>query len=142
MKEKSERQRELMVRVKAILVTRIGKARRITREDLIQMVSGKPLLVMGSGEVRVQDREIRQAIADLRDDDQIGALICSSSGVAGYWIAANARELEQSVGEERRRGITILQRAKYRESRGLAQLDKAQRELPGFMGLDVSRWQA
>lgn len=82
-----------------------GKENRIRREDLRWTASGKAGCTVGCP---FSDREMRQAIEELRREHPIGALICSSSGVGGYWLAKDYDEVQASYNEERRRALTLM----------------------------------
>ncbi len=94
---------------------RVGSARRIARDGLLTWLRI-------NHDARVSDREIRAAIERLRRKDDIGALICSSSGIGGYWLAENLDELLDSYREERRRCLTELVTIRERLRRGRAVL--------------------
>ena len=68
----------------------------------------------------ISDREIREAIQELRAEDPRGALIMSSAGASGYWIARDLEEIQDSYQEERSRALSILVR--IRAQRRLARL--------------------
>jgi len=106
--------------VRRVLLYHVGQANAISREDLAHEVASR--LNLNGSEPEYFDRTVRQAIADLRDDDRMGCLICSSSGASGYWIAADDEELETSLSEDERRGRTILARSSHRRKTGLEQL--------------------
>jgi hypothetical protein len=106
--------------VRRVLLYHVGQANAISREDLAHEVASR--LNLNGDMPDWFDRTVRQAIADLRDDDKMGALICSSSGASGYWIAADDDELEASLAEDDRRGKTILARSSHRRKTGLEQL--------------------
>jgi len=84
-----------------ILRRHIGQENRIDRRQLVSEVGH----AIGRN---VHDREVRAAIEFLRRNSDIGALICSSSGTGGYWIAQDHYELLRSYQEERRRGLSTL----------------------------------
>lgn len=58
----------------------------------------------------ISDREIREAIQERRSSDSRGALIMSSSGASGYWMAQNIQEIQAHYREERSRALSILVR--------------------------------
>jgi len=60
--------------------------------------------------VDVSDRDVRLAIEYLRNQTKQGAMILSTSGNAGYWMAESFSELTQYADEERRRALSILVR--------------------------------
>ncbi len=58
----------------------------------------------------ISDREIREAIQELRGEDPRGAIIMSSSGASGYWLAQSIQEIQAHYREERSRALSILVR--------------------------------
>lgn len=97
-----------------VLSKHIGQPNRIRRDKLRSELMG----ILPRGERTISDREMRQAIEELRRTDDMGALICSSSGGGGYWLAVDLDELLESYREERRRAINILVTIRARLHRG------------------------
>ena len=97
-----------------VLSKHIGQPNRIRRDNLRSALMG----MLPRGEKNISDREMRQAIEELRRTDDQGALICSSSGGGGYWLAVDLDELLESYREERRRAINILVTIRSRLKRG------------------------
>ena len=97
-----------------VLSKHIGQPNRIRRDKLRSTL----MPMLPRGERNISDREMRQAIEELRRTDDLGALICSSSGSAGYWLAVDLDELLDSYREERRRAINILVTIRSRLNRG------------------------
>lgn len=85
----------------SILESRTGKANRISRANLRQFVSYRMF-------ENISDREVRKTIEELRRSNGRGALICSSSGSAGYWFAESYAELLENYREERRRALSLM----------------------------------
>ena len=97
-----------------VLSKHVGQPNRIRRDKL----RSKIMALLPRGESNISDREMRQAIEELRRTDDQGALICSSSGSGGYWLAVDLDELLESYREERRRSITLLVTIRARLKRG------------------------
>ncbi len=101
----------------------IGKERRVSRQAFV-------LWLQNNVDASIDDRQAREVVELLRRTDDDGALICSSSGCGGYWLAANLDELLESYREERRRFLTGLVTIRERLRRG-------RRVLSGQMGLGI-----
>ena len=84
-----------------VLKGHVGKENRISRRLLLRRVWGEV-------DILVSDRDMRQGIEELRRDHPIGALICSSSGSGGYWLAESYGEVLASYQEERRRAMSTM----------------------------------
>lgn len=97
-----------------VLSKHVGQENRITRKHLRSRIMN----LLPRGERSITDREMRQVIEELRRTDDQGALICSSSGSGGYWLAVDMDELLESYREERRRSITLLVTIRARLNRG------------------------
>lgn len=97
-----------------VLSNHVGQENRIRRDALRSRV----MSLLPRGSKNISDREMRQTIEELRRTDDMGALICSSSGSGGYWISADLDELLESYREERRRAINILVTIRARLKRG------------------------
>ena len=82
-----------------VLGNHVGVKNRMTRDGLL-------LWLQTNVDSGLEDRGLRSAIERLRRTDDVGALICSSSGVGGYWLAETIDELLSSYREERRRFLT------------------------------------
>ncbi len=106
-------QAEIERQVLYILSLHKGKENRISRWELVEKIFG-PQAAANRSNNNPFDRKIREIIASYRDT----YLIVSSSGVAGYWLAADmedvetiaqeyvdrSREMEQHARDLRRRG--------------------------------------
>jgi hypothetical protein len=115
MPELTEQQLETQVR--AILLSHKGKANRISRWELVEMIFGREAAGNRSNN-NIYDRRIREAIARWRDVD----LIVSSSSAGGYWLAVDladveviaeeyvsrSREMEARARDLRRRGMEVF----------------------------------
>jgi hypothetical protein len=80
----------------------------------------------------IKERELRAAIQELRSSDPRGALIMSSSGGQGYWIAKDLDEVREHYREERGRALSILVRIRKQLSMAEKRFDElppVQREL-------------
>ena len=102
----TERDRSIVVAVYRLLKAHIGKNHRITRNALRIEVAGELEMEF----IGINDRDVRLAIEYLRNKTVQGAMILSTSGNAGYWIAESFSELTQYADEERRRALSILVR--------------------------------
>lgn len=78
----------------SILSERIGYINAISRDDLLRALE--------SYGIHVDERQLRDAIRDLRVHDRI--LVCSNSG-DGYWIAADRAEGDLFISDTRKRLI-------------------------------------
>jgi hypothetical protein len=107
----SDRDERLERAILRVIDKRIGQPKRIGREELVDHLRRY-------FDPTVKDREVRASIEDLRRNDDIGALICSSSGTGGYWLAENITELLASYREERRRALTEMVTIRARLRRG------------------------
>ncbi len=103
-----------------LLVKCQGKGSRVTRKHLVEAMRARGHLKDLSDDVA--DRQVRQALADLRRGHKLGALICGTSSASGYWIARSAPELEQVVVEQEHRGRSILEGASRQRRNGLEAL--------------------
>jgi len=113
-----------------VLMGHVGRAAAIGRWQLAHEVTvrcGLPGGPDGEGNpedaaAHPYDRVIRKAIEELRRSDDTGALICSSSSGLGYFLAADAQELEASLNEDHHRALSLLQRISAQKDRGLVAL--------------------
>jgi len=113
-----------------VLTGHVGKPNAIGRWQLAHEVCVRCALHAGppgGGEGDAQgihpyDRMIRKAIEELRRSDERGALICSSSNGLGYFLAADAQELEASLAEDHHRALSLLERISAQKERGLVAL--------------------
>lgn len=95
-----------------ILRSRQGKSAKISRRQLREEVSS------WSGR-NVSDREMRQAIEELRTDNSDGAMICASLS-GGYYTARDLVELDEALRSDESRIRKIAQRIrKQRQRAGL-----------------------
>lgn len=104
---------ELETRVRAILLTHKGKENRISRWQLVEEVFGREAAANRSNN-NLYDKRIRDAISKWRDHD----LIVSSSGVAGYWIAADMDDVETIASEYVSRSREMEEKARNLRKRG------------------------
>ena len=114
--------------VLCVLTGHIGRAAAIGRWQLSHEVTVRCSLDVsadGEGnahEIHPYDRIVRKAIEELRRSHEIGSLICSSSGGLGYYLAADAQELEASLEEDHHRALSLLDRISAQKQRGLVAL--------------------
>jgi hypothetical protein len=104
---------QLETQVRTILLSHKGKENRISRWQLVEMVFGREAAANrsnGNG----YDRRIREVIEKWRDHD----LIVSSSGVAGYWIAADLDDVETIASEYVSRSREMEEKARNLRRRG------------------------
>lgn len=98
-----------------VLAHHRGQKNRIPRPTLVDWLRSNAFGY-------ITDRDVRSAIENLRRGDDHGALICSSSGTGGYWLAEDLGELLASYQEERRRCLTEMVTIRERLRRGKAVL--------------------
>ena len=91
----------LLETILSILEPRVGRKRRISRKKLRNWLCYQL-------QREVSDREMRSAIEELRRSNSKGALICSSSGLSGYWMAEDYDELVENYRHERRRALSLM----------------------------------
>lgn len=104
---------QLETQVRAILLSHKGKANRISRWQLVEEIFGRDAALKRSNN-NPYDRRIREAIEKWRDHD----LIVSSSGVAGYWIAADMDDVEAIAAEYVSRSREMEEKARNLRKRG------------------------
>ena len=108
---------QLDVQVRALLAQHKGRANRISRWELVERIFGREAALDRSSN-NPYDRRIRAAIERWRDLD----LIVSSSGVAGYWLAADMKDIETIAQEYVNRSREMEARARNLRKRGLEAL--------------------
>ncbi len=123
----TERDREIVVVVYKLLASCRGKNHRISRNHLRFSVASELEMYF----VDVSDRDVRLAIEYLRNETKQGAMILSTSGSAGYWVAESFSELTQYADEERRRALSILVRI-HKQKKVARRHFIAQENLPLF----------
>ena len=99
--------------VRHILSFRKGKENRISRWELVEKVFGREAAANRSNN-NPYDRKIREAIAKWRDID----LIVSSSGLSGYWLAADMDDIETIAEEYVKRSREMEEKARNLRKRG------------------------
>lgn len=99
-----QRDRYMQYAIKKALRGHVGRERALSKEKLRSRVMQE----MPRGLKNIHEREIRKAIEVLRNEDSIGALICSSAGVRGYWMAEDLDDVLEGYRQERKRAITLL----------------------------------
>jgi hypothetical protein len=82
-------------KVAEVMADHIGKENRIKKSELC-------------GRVSMDERKVRDILAIIAVDYRWG--ICSSSGVSGYWVAANEDERWQGLNDLRSRNREIDKR--------------------------------
>lgn len=102
----TEKDRQIVVTVYKLLAQHIGKKHRISRHSLRFQVASE----MWVTALTATDRDVRLAIEYLRNQTKQGAMILSTSGGSGYWIAESLEEFTQCIDEDRRRALSILVR--------------------------------
>jgi len=90
-----------------------GKDNLISRWELVEKIFGRQAAANRSNN-NPYDRKIRDVIAEYRDVD----LICSSSGAAGYWLAADMNDIEEIASEYDKRAKDMLTKASHLRKRG------------------------
>lgn len=104
---------QLEARVRAILLAHKGRQNRINRWKLVEMIFGREAAGNRSNS-NTYDRRIREVIKKWRDHD----LIVSSSGAAGYWIAADMNDVEIIAAEYVSRSREMEEKARNLRRRG------------------------
>jgi hypothetical protein len=104
---------QLETQVRAILLSHKGKDQRISRWQLVEEIFGREAAANRSNN-NPYDRRIREAIERWRVHD----LIVSSSGVAGYWIAADLDDVEAIAAEYVSRSREMEEKARNLRKRG------------------------
>jgi len=105
---------EIETEVRHILSFRKGKESLISRWELVERIFGRQAVANRSNN-NPYDRKIRDVIAQYRDID----LICSSSGAAGYWIAADMKDIEAIAEEYHGRAMAMLEKESNLRRRGI-----------------------
>ena len=105
---------QLETQVRIILAEHKGRQNRISRWQLVEIIFGREAAANRSGN-NPYDRRIRDAIAKWRDID----LIVSSSGVAGYWLAADMKDIDLIADEYVSRSREMEEKARNMRKRGL-----------------------
>lgn len=100
--------------VRHILSYRKGKENAISRWQLVEQVFGRAA-ALNRGNNNPYDRKIRDVIARYREQD----LIVSSSGSAGYYLAADMGDIETIASELEGRAKDMLTKASHLRRRGL-----------------------
>ena len=112
---------------------RFGKSAAIQRPVLEAEVA---LLVDGIAEV--DDRQVREAIEWLRQNDRLGAWIISDPGYSGYWLAVDLDEVKSFVDRKRRTAAKMFSAA--RSQLRLAAIGQGERERVEAVGqIDLFR---
>jgi len=88
-----------------------GRENAVSIEDVTEYVATYATWI------HVDERRVRQAIEDLRRTSDRGALICSSSGVKGRWLATSLNDVLENYREERRRAIELMVTIRERRER-------------------------
>lgn len=98
---------DIELAVLTALQGRYGKGRAMQRSELIYHAN--LFLDRPEGE-EIGDRSVREAIESLRQNHPRGALIMSSAGWSGYWLAETIEEFELKYQEDRNRALAIMVR--------------------------------
>ena len=108
---------QLEYQVRNILADHKGRQNRISRWQLVEMIFGREAALIRSNN-NGYDRRIRNVIEKYRETD----LIVSSSGVAGYWLAADMNDIETIAAEYVSRSREMEEKARRLRARGLETL--------------------
>ena len=106
-------EQQLETQVRAILLSHKGKANRISRWQLVEMIFGREAAANRSNN-NTYDRRIRETISKWRDTD----LIVSSASQGGYWLAADMADIEEIAAEYVSRSREMEERARNLRRRG------------------------
>lgn len=104
---------EIERRVRSILSFRKGKENAISRWQLVEQIFGRDAAA-NRGNNNPWDRKVREAIAKWRDTD----LIVSSSGSAGYYLAADMTDIETIAQEYEERIKKMAEKVRNLRRRG------------------------
>ena len=96
-----------------ILSLHKGRANRISRWELVEKVFGREAAA-NRGNNNQFDRKIRNIIEEHRDE----YMICSSSSISGYWLAADMEDVELIAQEYVNRSRKMEERARNIRKRG------------------------
>jgi hypothetical protein len=100
-------------RVLHILSGHKGNDNRIARVDLVKQAFN----IFSDIEVtETQDRQVREVIADLRHE---GNLICSDSGLGGYWMAGSYDDVVRMTNELKSRAMELLDQSRTLERKAM-----------------------
>jgi len=108
-----EERAEIERQVRHILSFHKGRENRISRWELVEKIFGREAAADRSNN-NPFDRQIRSAIEKYRDID----FIVSSSGFAGYWLAADMKDIETIAQEYVDRSRVMEQKARNLRERG------------------------
>ena len=95
---RSDEGKALEAQVLAILRSRLGRAKKIKRAELVWTLRTCGFLRDISDEHA--DRKAREAIESLRKTDPEGGRILSSSDVSGYWLSDDPEEIAAAIAED------------------------------------------
>lgn len=100
-----------------------GINNKISRFELL--LHTKDILYRRGYAYRVSDRYIRRAIEHLRTTHPQGALICSTmTKGGGYYLAQNMDELQEYLGSEERRAISVFRKVRKQAKTAQIELSK------------------
>ena len=100
--------------VRTILSFHVGKQNPVSRWELVERIFGHEAAA-DRGNNNPFDRQIRTIIERYREVD----FICSSSGQAGYWLAADMSDVEIIVNDYVDRARTMEEKARNLKKRGV-----------------------
>ena len=112
--ENTKTKSEVETEVRSILSFHKGKDNPVSRWQLVERVFGREAAA-NRGNNNPFDRKIRQAIEKYRDTD----LIVSSSGSAGYWMAADMDDIHTIAQEYENRARQMEEKARNSRKRGI-----------------------
>lgn len=98
---------EIERQVLYVLSLHKGRENRISRWELVERIFGREAAA-NRGNNNPYDRKIREIIEQHRDE----YLICSSSGIGGYWLAADMEDVELIAQEYVNRSRKMEERAR------------------------------
>ncbi len=104
---------EVRRQVLYILSLHKGRGNRISRWELVEKIFGREAAA-NRGNNNQYDRKIRDIIEEHRDE----YMICSSSGIGGYWLAADMEDVELIAQEYVNRSRKMEERARNIRKRG------------------------
>ena len=111
---RSDEGKALEAQVLAILRTRLGRAKKIKRAELVWTLRTCGFLHGVSDDHA--DRKAREAIESLRKTDPEGGRIVSLSETSGYWWSEDVKEIQQAQAEDTSRIKNTAEKMRNRQA--------------------------
>jgi len=110
----SDESKALEAQVLAILRTRLGRAKKIKRAELVWTLRTCGFLRDVSDDHA--DRKAREAIESIRKTDPEGGRIVSLSETSGYWWSEDVKEIQQAQAEDTSRIKNTAEKMRNRQA--------------------------